>query len=118
MQRIVKSDQPPLLLRIYTNLFFHESKTNYDFLLKIKTRVSNWQSARRQRSLYISAHLEQRASHYFTIIYLKIIVRVFYTDLSYETIEESESYPFQEMINEIAGICNLYCKNIHFFAQI
>lgn len=35
-------------------------------------------------------------------------MQVFYTDLSYESIEETESYPKQEMINELAGITGLY----------
>lgn len=35
-------------------------------------------------------------------------MKVFHTDLSYESVEETESYPLEEMINELAGVCGLY----------
>ena len=46
------------------------------------------------------------------IWWFQIVVEVFYPDLSYESIEETESYPFKEMINELAGISGLYCKTV------
>ncbi len=33
---------------------------------------------------------------------------IFYADLSYELLEETPSYPEQEMINELAGIFGIY----------
>lgn len=35
-------------------------------------------------------------------------MRVIFLDLSYEVLEETVAYPFQEMVNELAGIFGLY----------
>lgn len=35
-------------------------------------------------------------------------MKVFYPDLTYEILEDIETYPIEEMLNELAGICGLY----------
>lgn len=41
-------------------------------------------------------------------IFVKVQLRVFYTALSYEIVVETEAYPLEEMVNELAGIFGLY----------